>query len=274
MKYFEEKEEQKEKVLISEYVKELKEETSAEGHFIQDEYDLRVGKYLKLLLGDQEIDKSLFKEFIKFYSRFGGKYSVISDDETIIGLKELKDEYGLTTEAISDLGLYYIKDLFDTYSLDKLLKDFIDEYGREDETFEKYIEFVDKIGDIYQEQFEQEAESLEYLEEEYGKKLKEYLQTQIIRHHYHKEDLLKYLPESSLIKKDEEQLLDFATKSRIHFGLCYPMSYQLIVEMMKDDELSTYPEELHYSSSFGKTIPLTFTKSDFIDSTMKKQKIR
>ena len=270
--YFKEKEEGK--VLISEYVKELEKVLEDDKHILQDEKDLVIGKYLKSLLGDQEIDKSLIKEFIKFYSRFGGRYSVLSDDETIIGLKELHDKYGLTTKAISDLGLYYIKDLFEVYSLDKVLKDFIDTYGKSDETFKKYVDFVDKVGAEHQKQFDSEAKEVEYLKDEYGKRLVEYLQSQIKFHHYHKDDLLKYLPEVELIQKDEDQLLEFATRSRIHFGVCYPKSYTLITKMVKDETLSEEPEEFKYYSSFGREIPLTFTKKEFIESTKKKQKIK
>ena len=269
--YFKEKEE--EKVLISEYVKELEKKLEGE-HFLQDEKEVRIGKYLISLFDDQEMDKSLIKEFIKFYSRFGGRYSVLSDDETLIGLKELHDKYDLTTKAIDDIGLYYIKDLFDTYSLDKVLQDFIDTYGKSDEAYEKYIDFVDKIGSIYQKEFDAEAKEVEYLEEEYGKRLVEYLQSMIKRHHYHKDDLLKYLPEAELIKKDEDQLVEFATKTRIHFGVCYPKSYTLITAMLEDEELSDYPENFKYYTSTGLKIPLTFTKTEFIESTKKKQKLK
>ena len=55
--YFKEKEEGK--VLISEYVKELEKVLEDDKHILQDEKDLVIGKYLKSLLGDQEIDKSL-----------------------------------------------------------------------------------------------------------------------------------------------------------------------------------------------------------------------
>jgi hypothetical protein len=270
--YFKEKEE--EKVLISEYVKELEKVAEDDKHILQDEKDLRIGKYLVGLFEDQKLDKSLIKEFIKCYSRFGGRYLVLSDDETLIGLKKLHDKYDLTTKAIEDIGLYYIKDLFDTYSLDKVLQDFIDTYGRCDEAYEKYIEFVDKIGGIYQKEFDSDAKEVEYLEDEYGKGLVEYLQSQIKFHHYHKDDLLKYLPEVELIQKDEDQLLEFATRSRIHFGVCYPKSYTLITKMLKDETLSEEPEEFKYYSSFGREIPLTFTKKEFIESTKKKQKIK
>ena len=267
------KEQKEDKVLISDYVKEL-EKAIEEDSIEQLKRELQVGKYLIELFGDIEIEKSLLQEYVKFYFRCGGRYSVLSDDETLIGLKEIHDKYDLTTKAISDLGLYYIKDLFDTYSLDKILQDFIDTYGKTDETFIKYIDFVDKIGAIYQKEFEREAKEVKYLEEEYGKRLIEYLQTQIKRHHYHKDDLVKYLPEPELIKKDEDQLVEFATRTRIHFGVCYPKSYTLITEMIKDQELSDYPEEFKYYASTGLEIPLTFTKSEFIESTKKKQKVK
>ena len=59
--YFKEKEE--EKVLISDYVKELEKKLEGE-HFLQDEKEVRIGKYLVSLFDDQEMDKSLIKEFI------------------------------------------------------------------------------------------------------------------------------------------------------------------------------------------------------------------
>ena len=264
------KEQKEEKVLISDYVKEL-EKAIEEDSIEQLKRELQVGKYLIELFGDIEIEKSLLQEYVKFYFRCGGRYSVLSDDETLIGLKEIHDKYDLTTKAISDLGLYYIKDLFDTYSLDKILQDFIDTYGKTDETFIKYIDFVDKIGAIYQKQFEEEAKEVEYLEEEYGKRLVEFLQSQIKRHHYHKDDLVKYLPEPELIKKDEDQLVEFATRTRIHFGVCYPKSYSLIIAMSKDSELSSEDEEFSYYSSFGKEVLVPFTKTEFIESVKKRK---
>lgn len=267
------KEQKEEKVLISKYVKEL-EKVVEDDNIKQDEIDLKISKYLMKVFGDIEIEKSLIQEYVSFFSRCGGRYSVLSEAKTLIGLKEIHDKYDLTKEAIRDLGIYYIKDLFDTYSLDKILQDFIDSYGKTDEAFTKYIEFVDKIGIIYQKEFEEEAKEIDYLEEEYGKRLVEYLKTQIKRHHYHKDDLLKYLPEPELIKKDEDQLVEFATRTRIYFGMCYPKSYTLITEMIKDQELRDYPEEFKYYTSTGLEIPLTFTKSKFIESTKKKQKIK
>ena len=76
-------------------------------------------------------------------------------------------------------------------------------------------------------------------------------------------------------KKDEKQLLDFSTRTRIYMSVCYPMSYKLIEAMIKDKELSTYPEDFTYTASpTGVRIPLTFTKTEFIESIKKKQKIK
>lgn len=262
MKYF--KEEQKEKVLLSTYLKEL-----------DKEIDILRIEHLIELFGDIKLEKSEIKTFLDFYTLFGGPYSVRYEDDTLIHMLDFKYMYPeLTAKAIEQVSFEYIKDLFEEYSLDELLKDLIDKHGKTDQVFEKYIELVKVIGREYQKQFEMEAKEVESLEDEYGKRLVSYLQSQIKHKHIHKEELLKYLPEKELIQKDEDQLLDFATRSRIHFGLCDPISYKLITEMIKDETLSDYPEEFKYHSSFGKEIPLTFTKSEFLESVKKKQKIK
>ena len=272
MKYF--SKEEQEKILLSTYLIKLK-ELIKEKEYLYLKKDVKILEYLIKLFGDIELEESLIKVYIDSYRSFGGRYSVKSDDETLKSLQDIKKKYpSLTSKAIDDLSFCYIKDLFDEYSLDKVLKDFIETYGETDLSFEKYLEFVDKIGEIHQKQFDESAEEIEYLKDEYGERLVEYLQFKIKREHISKDKILKYLPDKELIKKDEEQLLEFATKSRIHFGICYPISYELIIEMIKDKELSIYPEELKYKSSFGRELRVTFTKSEFIESTKKKQKIK
>ena len=268
MKYFKEREE---KVLLSTYVKELE----GKKDIIQDELDYLRGKHILELFGDVELERSLIKEFISTYSKFGGRYSVRSEDETLTSLLEMSITYDLSSSAIEELQRYYIKDLFDEYSLKKVLQDFIDTYGMTDKAFTEYLELVDKLGELYQEQFIKEAEEVESLKEEYGQGLVDYLKHLILRKHIHKDELLKYLPESELIKKDHEQLLDIATKSRIYFGMCYPKSYTLIEDMTKDETLSDTEEEFYYYvSTSKKQIPLTFTKTEFLESIKKKQKIK
>lgn len=265
------KEDQEEKVLLSTYLKGM--EQVLDGvHTPQDEYDYSYLQRIISVFGDIELERSLVQEFIRFFSRFGGRYSVLSDDDTFKGLLEIKREYPfLSTKAISELGLYYIKDLFDEYSLDKVLGDFLDSYGREDLAFRKYLEFVDKMGEEHQKKYDRDAEEIEYLEEEYGKGLKEFLQFKIRFSHMSKDKLLECLPEKDLIKEDEETLFDFATRSRIHFGVCYPKSYSLIISMSKDSELSSEDEEFSYYSSFGKEVLVPFTKTEFIESVKKRK---
>ena len=265
------KEDQEEKVLLSTYLKGM--EQVLDGvHTPQDEYDYSYLQRIISVFGDIELERSLVQEFIRFFSRFGGRYSVLSDDDTFKGLLEIKREYPfLSTKAISELGLYYIKDLFDEYSLDKVLGDFFDSYGKDDLAFRKYLEFVDKMGEEHQKKYDRDAEEIEYLEEEYGKGLKEFLQFKIRFSHMSKDKLLECLPEKDLIKEDEETLFDFATRSRIHFGVCYPKSYSLIIAMSKDGELSSEDEEFSYYSSFGKEVKVPFTKTEFIESVKKRK---
>ncbi len=269
MKYIRKEEEKK--VLLSTYLIEL-EKVLKTDHIPQDEKDYACLKHLISLFGDIELEESLIKELIRLFSRFGGRYSVLSDDDTFKGLLEIKREYPfLSTEAISDLGFHYIKDLFDTYSLDKELKVFFDAFGIDDIAFTKYLEFVDKLGEVHQKKYDRDAEEIEYLEEEYGKGLKEFLQFKIRFSHMSKDKLLECLPEKELIKEDEETLFDFATRSRIHFGVCYPKSYSLIIAMSKDGDLSFEDEELSYYSSFGKEVKVPFTKTEFIESVKKRK---
>lgn len=274
MKYFIDKEEEK-KTLISTFQKKLEEKLQDPHHFLQDEHDVKICEYLKKLFGDIELDEDLIKVFIKCFSSFGGRYLVRSEDDTLKGLLSFKQKYPtLSAKAINQIAYYYIQDLFDEYQLESILTYFIEKYGETDLALEKYLEMVDAVAEQYQKKFDQEAESISYLEDEYDKGLTQYLQTQIKYKHISKDELLKHLPEKELVKKDEEQLLEFATRTRIHFGVCHPMSHKLIVEMIKDEELSAYPEELKYVSSFGQEQPLTFTKSEFIESTKRRQKIK
>ena len=269
MKYI--REEQEDKILLSTYLKDL--EGVIEGiHIPQDEYDYSYLEYMMSLFGDIELERSLVQEFVRLFSRFGGRYSVMSSPDTLKGLLDMKRKYPyLSTEAIGDLGIYYIKDLFDEYSLDTVLKDFFDTYGREDIAFTKYLEFVDKMAEEYQKKFDREAEEVGYLEDEYGIRLVEYIQARIKRSHESKDKILECLPEVELIKRDEEELHAFAVRSRIHFSICYPKSYELIIAMTKDSELTDYAEQYSYRSSFGKEVKVPFTKTEFIESVKRRK---
>ena len=261
MKYFKKEED---KVLLSKYL-----ETTS------DERTKSIIKYLISIFGDIELEESIIKEFIRSFSTFGGRYSVRCEEETLASILDFSETYDLSSKGISELIHYYIKDLFEEYSLEKVFQDFIDTYGKTDESFEKYIEFVDKIAEEYQERYKEEAKELDHLEDEYGKGFVDYLKSLVLRKHIHVSEIIKYLPEVELVKKDEKQLLDFSTRTRIYMSVCYPMSYKLIESMIKDKELSTYPEDFTYTASpTGVSIPLTFTKTEFIESIKKKQKIK
>lgn len=271
MKYF--INEKEKKILISTYQQQLEEKLQNEHHIPQDEKDLSVCKYLKELFGDIELDIDIIKVFINCYSSFGGRYFVRSDDDTLKGLLSIKTKYPtLSSKAIDEIGFYYIKDLFDEYQLEDILEKYIKRYHESDQAIEKYLKLVDKVAEKHQKQFDEEAESIDYLEDEYDLRLVKHLKSQIKHKHIHKDILLECLPESELIKKDVDQLSEFSKNTRIYFGMCEPLSYRLITEMTKDKELSTYPEELKYVSSFGQEVPVPFTKSEFIESTKRKQK--
>lgn len=277
MKYI--REEKEEKILLSTYLKEL--ESFIKGkHILQDEYDVEYLKYLITLFGNIELEGSLVREFIRSFGRCGGRYSVMSDDDTFKGLLALKKRYPyLSTEAIKDISYLYIKDLYDLYALDEVIDEYVSVYGKTDEAIEKYISYVDEFEEKVQEKYIEDSKLLkeEVLSLGYTESFSKFLATLVSRKHYDYQDILKCLPDSELVKKDEEHLLEIATRYRITYGAGYPMSYVLTKKMVKDSELKDYSEELSYSVRVGdlrEKIPTTFTKSEFIESTKKKEIVK
>lgn len=262
MKYFQK--EQEEKIYLSTYQQELEQKQV----ILQDEKDLKVIKYLIELFGDIQLEKSLVKELVLSFSRYGGRYSVKSSSDTLTDLLQIKKEIPtLSTKAIEELGYYYIRDLFEEYDLKSVLHKLIKVFGEEDDTFKMYLIYVDEKGKEYQKQFEEDAKELDTLKDEYGEFYIEYLKSLITRKHLSKDKLLMKIPESELIKKDEQQLLDLSTKYKIFFGACYPLSYTLI----EQDEIID-DEFYYYISTTKESIKTTFTKEDYLESIKKKHK--
>lgn len=273
MKYF--KEEPEDKILLSTYLDKLKKVLEGK-HILQDEHDVHYLEYLISIFGDIEMDGSLIKVFISQFRCGGGRYLVRTEEETLKGVLEFSKRYeDLSSEAIDDLFTYYIEDIFEECLFTELFQDYLDIYGKEDETFKKYIEYVDQIEAGKQKKYDYEADEL-YKIRGFRATFIEYLRTLIKYKHYHLDDILKCLPESELVEKDTDQLLDIATRHRIMFSGT-PISHTLTKELIKGSDLSDYPEELTYYVKVGdmeKKYPATFTKSEFIESTKRKQKIK
>lgn len=267
-KYF--KEEENQKLKLSEYLKMDKSEFQ---YFVyDDEYRERVTKYIMGIIGDVELDEETYAAFISEFRCFGGRYDVRTNKETIKGVYEITQKYPyLTKDAIQYVWFVYINDLFETYSLDEMLGKYIELYGKTEEGFLKYIDHVEKVADEFNKQFDEDAAKLDEYCKDYDSDLIKHLRYIIKRKHIKSEKILSVLPSRELIDKDREQLMDICNKTRIYFGACQPISYQMIERLATGVGLDDYPEQPKYCINESRTIDATFTKQEFLDSIQKEK---
>lgn len=254
MKYFKEKKE--DKILLSKYGK--------------DERDV---KHLIQILGDIYMEPSMISEFCYEFHCYGSRYDVSCTRETIQDMYELTLKFPeLSKEGIHHIWYIYIRDLFEERELLKTLKQYIDEYGKKDETFTSFIDYVKKEADIFQEQFIEDAKRVDELKDDYSEGFCCHLKSLITRCHYRYDDLIKYLPKAEIIKKDEEHIGEISRKTRIYFGCCLPISYSLFDVLVSKGSIDDIREEaLEYSASTGLKEKTTFTKQEFLDSIRKEK---
>lgn len=263
MKYF--TKEEKEKFLLSDYLK-MSDEIFKEEIFKESDRLART-KYLIETLGDVYLDIDTYKLFIRQFQSFGGPYSVLIDKDTIKGIYEIYKMYPfLTEEALSSIWFLYIRDLFEEYELPYMLELFIKTYGMKDETFEKYMSYIEKKGREHQKMYDEDALKVSTLTG-YSKHFCYFIESLILRKHYTFDKVHTYLPEASLIKKDEAHLLDLEERTHIYMGACMPVSYIMIEELLKGEPLEEKPT---YYASTGLKEEATFTKEEFLQSIKKK----
>ena len=256
------KEEQKQEQSLSKYL-----ETS-------DERKQRELKYLIEVLGDVSLDEDMMELFHQQFHRFGGRYSVRTKKETIQGIYEYTRRFPeLSKSAIDEIWFRYIKDLHDEYDMPDVLEKYFEVFGKTEEAFELFIDYVDKKADEQQTRYKEEAKELDVLKEEYSERFIEHLKYLVTSKHFKVEDIKKYLPSAELIKKDEQHIYDLSAQTRIFFGCCEPVSYTMVEILLEDKTLDTYTETPTYYISTGRQEQATFTKTEFLES-IKKQKIK
>ena len=135
------------------------------------------------------------------------------------------------------------------------------------------MDYVDKKADIHQQKYLEEASRTSELEGEYSEKFISHLKTLIRFEHYSYDEIKKYLPSAELIKKDEEQICELSSQTRIFFGCCQPVSYTMFDIMLKDKTLDSCPLKVEYHISTGRSVLATFTKDEFLESIQQKQKV-
>ena len=262
-KYF--KEEETKKIKLSEYLKMDKSEFQ---YFVYyDEYRERVTKYIMGIIGDVELDEETYSAFIGEFRCFGGRYTVRTQKETIKGIYEMTQKYPfLSADALQHIWFVYIHDQFEEYALDEALGKYIEQYGKTEEAFLKYIDYVDQTAKEFDKPFYEDAAKISTYCKDYDSDLIKHLQYIIKTKHISLEQVLSALPSRELIDKDKEQLIDISTRTRIYFGACDPVSYQMIERLATGEGLDCYPEQPKYLINDTQTIDATFTKQEFLDS--------
>jgi hypothetical protein len=268
--YFKQK--QLKKLKLSEYLK--LDKSKCEYFLCSEKYRAPRTKYIMEIIGDVEFDEETYELFLKQWQCSGGMYDVRTKRETIKGIYDISQKFPfLTALALDEIWFRYISDLFEEYYLLDTLEIFFERFGKKDKTFKLFLCFIDQIAREHHKKYVNEAQKLESLEIEYSKMFVSYLQDLIIEHHFSFDKIKKYLPSAEIIKKDEEQLKGIIESTRIYFGACDPVSYQMIKSSVTGEGLDHYPEQPQYCICETSKIDTMFTKQEFLES-IEKTKIK
>lgn len=264
--YFKEKEEKKLK--LSEYLKFDK--SKCEYYLCPEKFRAPRTEYIIEAVGDVELDEETYGLFLKQWQCSGGMYDVRTKRETFKGIYDISQRFPfLTVDALDEIWYMYIADLFKAYYLEDTLDMFFERIGKDDKTFKLFLSFVDQIAKEHHQKYIDEAYKLESLKVEYSEKLVSYLKDLIIRQHLGFDEIKKCLPSAEIIKKDEEQLKSIVESTRIYFGACDPISYQMVESLVTGEGLDYYPEQPQYMICGTRKIDTTFTKQEFLESIEK-----
>lgn len=262
------KESKLKKIKLSEYLKRPDKEFKY--LLCDDGYRERRTKYIMDSIGDVELDKEEYAVYIAQFQRFG-RYDVNVKRDTYRQMYKISQMYPfLSADSLDAIWGYYIKDLFEEYALDEMLGQFFKSYGQTEEAFFAYLDFVEKKATEIDLKYEEESKSLEEYKGEYSEELIRTLQGIMRRYHVHIEEIKHSLPSSDLIEKDKQQLIEISRQTRIYFGCCQPISYQMIESLATGRGLDSYPEQPAYLINSSRKIETTFTKQEFLDSIKKR----
>lgn len=227
-------------------------------------------KYIIEILGDVEMDIDTYKLFIGQFQSLGGRYDVRTKPETIRGIYDISQKYPfLSANALDEIWFVYIHDQFEEYSLDEVLGKYFQLYGKTEKALFEYLDYIDRTAKEFDKKFIEEASKLEVYYQEYDHDLIEHLQYIVKRQHILADKIISSLPSKELIDKDTKQLHGIIERTRIFFGACHPISYQIIESLATDEGLDYYPEQPQYLICGTSKIDATFTKQEFLDSIQK-----
>lgn len=262
-KYF--KDESVKQFKLSEY---LKWDASKFKSFLCDDERRKARtEYIMDIIGDVELDEDTYRLFIAEFQSFGGRYDVRVRKETFKGIYSIAKKYPfLSSYGLEQIWFVYISDQFEEYELEDVLGKFFELYGKTETALEKYLEYVDKTAEKFDRQFDMEAIKLDASCKDCDEDLLKHLQYIIKSQHIRAEQIISCIPSKELILEDKKQLGEIIRRSRIFFGACQPISYQMIESLATGEGLEDYPEQPKYSVTGIGTIATKFTKKEFLES--------
>ena len=269
MKYI--KDNQSKKNKLSKYLK--KSNTEFKYYVCDEKYRKPRTKYIMDIIGDVELDEETYRLFMEQFDCSGGRYDVMTKRETIKGIYKISQKYPfLSVKALNEIWFVYIHDQFETYSLVEELEKYFILYGKTEQALDKYLNYIDETAKEFDKYFNEEAVKVRKLFDDYDKDFVKFLESLIKRQHISSETIIKCVPSIQLIDKDKKHLRKIIEETRIYFGACFPISYQMTKSLATGKSLDSYPEQPKYIINKTITIDTTFTKQEFLDSIKKRNK--
>lgn len=272
-RYFKETSDQK--IMLSHYLKECSDIAAQNMYFVTQKQKCKQIEYIMSILGDEEMPKDVMDAICDSFNsslcRYGSECMMPYTVRELYQISKIFPE--LSKEALVAISREYIKDLFDEHDLIKVLAMLLRTDGINDETFEKFMTYVQEKAKKAESKYKDEAWSFEMA---YGSECSynfvTHFKTFMIQHHIPFSKISTSLPEYELIRADERHLSQIMRKAKDCWGVCDPISYQLLEDYLTDeDAFAKTGETFSYTlSAYAKSEPATFTKSDFIESIQRK----
>lgn len=235
-------------------------------------------EHITKILGDISIEPSRLEALITCLDVSLCRYKrVCLKEETLKGIYEISTLFPeLSSEAIKEIGKEYISDLFKDYDLTTELALMIRKEGSSDETFDKFMDLTKSYAEVLEKKYKDEAWKLEIYYGYYSHSFITHFKKFMVDHHISLEQMTSSLVSPMLILEDELKLKEISSKARECFMVCQPISFQMTEDyLMGDYDLERFSEQpFYYISIYGKEIPTTFTKTEFLESLTKKSVLK
>lgn len=233
-------------------------------------------KHIYTSLGNVLISKEMINTLCDTFDSSECRYGTIClKSETVKTMYDISEMFPeLSKEALLSISREYIKDLFDEYSLIEKLAVMIRKEGISDLTFEKFMDKVSKFADIEDKKYNDVAWYIRIYCGQYTYDFVKHFEKFVKEHHISWQKFYESLPSPELILKDQIALKELSLKAKDCWGICDPVTFQMLESYLDGDtELSSYEEQPYYyiSNYIGKT-PTVFTKTEFLEDIKEKQK--